>query len=114
MILPSKELLSKVLDTIVLDIKISEDLLLYTSYEKPNIGNWRAINIYKLQHKMKEWAYSKGFKILDECNAIIITTLTDREVHIEDEDFKIPYKLDRVFKACEWVYKEINKWTETK
>lgn len=69
----------------------------------------RFMSIYEFAFKCKEWAYIKGFKLLDECNAIIITSLVDRELHIVDNDFKLPYKIERIIKACNWILEKLNE-----
>ena len=63
--LPSKELLSEVLNiTQVTDLKIRDNELLYTFYNNPSINDWKSINIHELAHRCKEWAISKGYDIL--------------------------------------------------
>lgn len=69
MILPSKELLSEVLEIndinlIIYDIDFP-NIIEYTQYANITRGvRSTEINIYELAHKCKEWAISKGYDVL--------------------------------------------------
>lgn len=103
----NKELLSEVLglEKEAYNIETKGNMIWYSAYDKDYECDLLdiEINIYELAHKCKVWAYEQGFKILDECNAIIITDLLDKEVYIIDDNFKTPYDIKRVFKSCQWI-----------
>lgn len=100
----SKELLGEVFNQKILCVKdIKDGYLNYKYRYMQDEYVYACINIYELAHKCKEWALDKGYKLLDECHAIIITDLNDIEINIIDDDFNFPYKLERVFKACHWI-----------
>jgi len=66
--LPSKELLSEVLGYKVKDIVLStENNLCFFSC---NVEH--RINIYELAHKCKEWAFNKGYELIEEVGRVVI------------------------------------------
>jgi len=68
-----------------------------------------SINVSEFIHiRCKVWAFAKGYKLLDECNSIVVTNLRDMELHIEDDDFDTPYVMQRIAKACQWIIKVNN------
>ena len=107
----SKELLSEVIpiggnNIELIELVENEITVLY------RVGGWSYYNVHELANRCKEWALTNGYKLLDQCNAVVVTDLNDSELHIEDEDFKIPYKISRVFQACEWILENKRKGTE--
>jgi hypothetical protein len=118
MILPSKELLSEVLGvTQVTDLKIRDNKLFYTSYNNPSISNWKSINIYELQHRMKEWASMYGYDLYSyRFNQEVSYAYLDIEMNgfyrIDEkwgfsgtllEEFEAQTEHEAVTQACEWV-----------
>lgn len=110
----SKELLSEVMQLGILEVGEIDDCYLSFNYYILDDDNIKAcINIYKLAHKCKEWAYNKGFKILSgerlqDTNASFIVEVTDDSY---ETVYKEIYKTETeaIFKACEWILKEIKK-----
>ena len=107
--LPTKELLSAVLDINDID-NIYSDLaddneITYTQYANLARGTRTTdINIYELMHLMKEWARTKGYLLLSgydngttwvcECtNKSMLDTYTKSEP-------------EAVTKACEWILEQ--------
>jgi hypothetical protein len=111
MILPSKELLSKVLGHEIiyngeLDITCLNANIL--TYFKNGMVEHK-INVYELMHMMKEWAFDKGYSLdvfkSDE-NYYEVTPRIYNE--IEEEWFDCEYSISRtefesVTKAAQWV-----------
>ena len=109
--LPSKELLSAVLGEEVDEhiIKNNNDIV----YSVHKIGNMEitSINIYELQHMMKEWALEQGYELTSNNNFcyvdLVLSTMGHYAVRV---DFIADSEPEAVTKACEWILKEINKW----
>ena len=111
----SKELLSEVLDEkiseILPDRKIigSEKTLEYVAENSFRPYNY--INIYELANKCKEWAENKDYYIVsgtwalqgEKQKACIIGKPKPLENFIANTE------VEAIFKACEWILKEINK-----
>jgi hypothetical protein len=117
--LPSKELLSAVLGVEVISVREIHlnRTLLYETYKLERI------NIHELSHMVKEWAKNNGYSI-SSCLPIV----TDEEgnpvfnywymayvQNIETVDNMMPSKdfigrtePEAIFKAGEWILKEIN------
>ena len=102
----SKELLSKVLDTTIVDIYTEPHLkVLWYSTTSNRIN--REINIHELAYRCKEWAYTKGYDI--------VTIRVEKDVYRglcyeEDgdwEDFVFECNSctepKTIFKACQWI-----------
>ena len=105
----SKELLSEVLDKEVTNIKMHHinDEYIYFDYigKQSRIVNEVSIDIYKLAHKCKEWAFC-----LD--GTMILSSVSEANIgiaSIRDENGKIIYcevedsEPEAVFAACQWV-----------
>ena len=102
MILPSKELLSSVLGVVVESVngRTNSDIKYIVS-----MGGYKFINIYELQHKMKEWAYIKGIMLQSypynnkgRCDAL-------KGLDI-DESFKADTEFEAVVIAAEYILKD--------
>lgn len=110
----SKELLSEVLDRKVVEF-IEESWLCSSNtivYILEDDVNEDFINIYELAHKCKEWAYSKGYVIVSMnnfkwcyVNVSNLGGLTLKEVNSDTEP-------QAIFKACEWILKNLKKQEE--
>ena len=75
-------------------------------------GNLFTINIYELTHKYKEWALKYDL----DCNSgyDFGNELYNCRVFSQKQGTEIKYSLgdtevEAIIKACEWIYKEINK-----
>lgn len=107
MLLPSKELLSEVLqkeysDRLVERIEINDNLLqiFYTCSSK-GIATCLGIeiNIYELAHKCKEWALcrNKCLSSTPYCKGLYVCTI------LGDDMFEAETEPEAIFKACEWL-----------
>ncbi len=112
----SKELLSEVLDKEIDSIKIKDNEIVYafrvSSYGMTLHGYTHdegSINIYELAHECKEWAFNNGYYLTSYNDAIDIILQRNCKVieNITDGSFK--YNPTLVFKACEWIRKELLK-----
>lgn len=101
----SKELLSEVLGSKVLNYSCNsksiyydyiEDGITYTSYN---------INIYELAHKCKKWAFDKGYILSSHKNCCYIYSSLMTFI----DEFNDNSEIEAIIKACEWTRKEINK-----
>ena len=108
MLLPSNELLSVVLGVNAsVDGLTKEDTILV--YKKKGIGILRTINIYELQHKMKEWAYKNSVyyieSYINSCGsyAMVYKNYSEEPYFncIEDTEF------EALVMASEFILKEI-------
>lgn len=117
MIKISKELLSEVLKEDVLSVKpyIDNDPfyknIIMWEYRK---NTYDTINIYELAHKCKEWALSKDYKLVSlnkECFLYDTQYLYDvsEQLNQWSEWFEADSEVEAIFKACEWVLKEIKR-----
>lgn len=117
MMLPSKELMSKVLDREVLQYANGHyDFILngitHTSYP---------MNIHELAHKCKEWAYEKGY----ELSSWKTKKEKNREYGVSSWNDKMTLNIgwicstglhytfsetepDAIFKACDYILKELS------
>jgi len=115
----SKELLSEVLeykdkDYVIVatekDIFLDKNYL-HFEYQDPYctpetyITIKDKINIYELAHKCKEWAISKGYILQSGYQNCICINFTD---NLSKNKFSAHTEIEAIFKACEWVLKEIN------
>lgn len=116
--LPSKELLSEVLDKDYNDrlvdwFQIEDDNYLRTYYDcgkfdeqgRPT-GLGIEINIYELAHKCKEWAYIKHQILLDSrvtsAGSCFLTSSPMSE-HNYDKKFIDKSEPEAIFQACQWI-----------
>lgn len=117
----SKELLSEVLDydvdkyTIVSSTEITQIRIWKKDAET---WDYRSYDIHYLAHKCKEWIINKGY-VLKLCYVLendtrelcfIETTLLKSNQYSSDYyDMDSKTEVEAVIKACEWIYKELNK-----
>lgn len=124
----SKELLSEVLGVYVRDGWYFDcELLIYT-YDKI-LGldeNYHSqINIYELAHKYKKWAFVKGYFVQSDFLEVNIYPIEydgskmklvhcfdivpiDCDSYTEEEIDSFPHnETEAIFKACEWILKEM-------
>ena len=111
----SRELLSEVLgvDFEIKDFRILENIAWID--DKPPVSNgykgWRkTINIHELAHMVKEWAYAEGYVIKSyRCftchDDYKVTVMFDTKTIHSDCAKSEP---EAVFKAGEWILKELN------
>lgn len=118
----SKELLSEVLVKKVIKIYfeneegddfLRENEISYTYIEDMQgmgcIEHEIAINIYELAHKCKEWAFHKGYDIIETDFMISIRKKSDRyslkvyEYTEEEQNEQNVFKPEYTFKACQWI-----------
>jgi len=110
MTLPSKELLSDVLETEVLGNFKFQDNVLYFECRIENLPTSRIIgvNIYELAHRCKEWAMSEGYWMYSAThenesycyvNLNGISTPTCRHIFDTYGDTEP----EAIFQASEWV-----------
>ena len=92
----SKELLSAVLETEVKTFKIENELIIYNDHY--------VINIYKLAHLCKEWAFDNGFRLqtqkykTEEYQCII----DEMNIQFHSAKYEVT-EHEAIFKACEWI-----------
>ena len=105
-VLPSKELLSEVLDKgkgsiTKIEYNPSKTIVEYEQLER----YWNSINIYELAHKCKEWAYKRGFLYWYENSRLFIKIMYSCKVDFEIDigEYKKPFEIDIDFKACQWI-----------
>lgn len=106
----SKELLSEVLELKRIDEIYTEDNILY--FCELNEGT----NIYELAHKCKEWALSKGYYLRAEQGInykdnLQWTCFLNKDMN-DGADFVDYWNItepEAIFKACEWILKEMQK-----
>lgn len=67
------------------------------------------ISVYELSHKCKEWAYTKGYTIWS--SAIGKECYIDGRIFTNGENIRFldNSEHEAIFKACEWILKEIQK-----
>lgn len=105
----SKELLSEVLGGEVVSFEIKDnDVECFAKGLPFDIH----INIYELAYRCKEWAFDKGYEIVESHFMIRIKRLSTGETktyeYTEDEqNEEITFKPEYTFKCCEWILKEI-------
>ena len=110
MIIPSKELLSEVLDAELFiehlwNIDKNNGLLYYT---EANGGGIR-INIHELAHKCKEWVSDKVHQVISKiytptdkcCDKLYICIIIVGDDYCKD--FQADTEHEAIFKACQWV-----------
>lgn len=110
MILPSKELLSVVLNKKVYSVtKLRERHtntleLLVEGWDDKKYTVKTYINIYELAHKCKEWAiqhHDKAIQITCHKDCIALNIFSDKvDTFVENTE------PEAVFKACEWILKQ--------
>ena len=111
MTLPSKELLSAVLNKKAYwcDTDFFGNLLVHLDQER-YLSKYDTINIYELTHMMKEWAWGNGF-ILTSKKSYFGEWSCRIHIKLESESFtpKVQdiiisdYEFEAVTKACEWI-----------
>ena len=106
----SKELLSEVLGyeveniTGMLEHSMNKTTLSYIFKDTSLNDGKRVINVYELAFKCKEWALTK--------NKCLSSTPYHKELWVctilGDEMFEADSEPKAIFKACEWILREIN------
>lgn len=114
----SKELLNEVLPDKQIDqIRITDNTLWFKKAEMKMSRRWsdECINIYELAHKCKIWAITKNVYICsfsnmnggvaDVYNGFSKLLFESRSLANSERQTEV----EAIFKACEWILKEINK-----
>lgn len=85
----------------------NEELIYYSQPCNIFNGSWvnSEVSIFLFYFECKEWAFKNGFEIVVLAHKITIYK-NGFEVYYKDTAL---YDLGMFFKACEWIYKEINK-----
>ena len=116
----SKELLEEVLNVEISEVtgmlthKNNQSLLSYITKNCSINDGKELINIYELAHKCKEWALSKDYKLVSlskECFLYDTQDLYDVSEQLDQwsEWFEADSEVEAIFKACEWILKEIKR-----
>lgn len=113
----SKELLSEVLGEQVNEIQILKNkaifggIQLWISSESHDV----AVNIYELQHKCKEWAYTQGYIIITwnenphffdsewQSEIFKIGEITANKRQRLNFFYGLSTEPEAIFKACQWI-----------
>ncbi len=107
----SKELLSEVLGEQV-EIRGFKDMYIPANFEYiQDMIDVKAINIYELAHKCKEWALSKGYALVSygkECFLYETEELYDVSEQLNEwsEWFEANTEVEAIFNACQWILKQ--------
>jgi len=110
MTLPSKELLSKVLNVEItyLTDRLDGNLM---PYQVARQEGWSTINIYEFAHRCKEWAWDKHrYKLKSGIFIGRKGALKQNEYACTDYESiseNANSEPEAIFKACEWILKEI-------
>jgi hypothetical protein len=108
MILPSKELLSEVLERDVCNMFCLGNTSLLIVEWNDSLGvNSEQFNIYELMHMMKEWALEQGYHLIEYVHAIDIIK-REGSVNMAKIVSKIDFDVSNTFKACEWILKHLD------
>jgi len=113
MVLPSKELLSEVVQYPVVDVKeINFNCVYYdvdSSYSRMYGEEIRDINMYELTHLMKEWLRGKGYivTIYRHLDTTAISIAKEGCAGYISPSMSVTTEFEAVTKACEWILKEI-------
>ena len=115
-VLPSKELLSEVLNIHIGLIELKPILennktdVAYLLKGSQNTAqevhrNHKRINIYELAHKCKEWAHKLGFMVQSyqyntKARVDLLKSCDIDEIFIEETE------PEAIFKACEWIMEQ--------
>lgn len=107
-VLPSKELLSEVLDKgkgsiTKIEYNPSKTIVEYEQLER----YWNSINTYELAHKCKEWAISKGWVLHEVRNLKEYIIYFSGDFREPSNDFRANTEPEAIFKACEWIMEHI-------
>lgn len=112
--LPSNELLSEVLGR-KLEYKFTDENKVFYKYWINTSEHEHNINIYELGHMVKEWALPLGYEIKSSSESceVIHGYYTERDGNNYDvqkhltEDFDWMDEPEAIFKAGEWIRKEL-------
>lgn len=111
----TNELLSQVIDRKAEFLYFIEDdyQIEYIFFIKNNTY-WNRINIYEFAFKCKEWALSKGYRLLSlnkECYLCDTEGLCDisEQLNQWSELFKANTEIEAIIKACEWILEKKDK-----
>ena len=114
MILPSKELLSAVLDSSIRSYELSPNgNVLYALKDDVSVSDGMFINIYELMHMMKEYAFSKGYVIYsgrrrNDTHKSIMFKVSDYGNCNKGNHAYSDTEFEAVVKSCKWLLKEQN------
>lgn len=100
----SKELLSEVMGQEIRELGtiIIDDLSYFSVF-------WRAINIYQLAHKCKEWAWDNGYGMnitRSLLHDMYGTTIFYKNGAFSSSGGLADTEPEAIFKACDWILKE--------
>ena len=118
MIKISNEVLSEVLGINIdeNDIYIKNNYCYYAYCRSDNEWVNASLNIYELAHKCKEWALKNGYYLRAEQGINYYDTLQwtcflnkDMDDGADYVDYWNLTEVEAIIKACEWIYKELNK-----
>ena len=101
-------LLGEVLEIVIIEAKLSDTHLLYTSYIKPRLQDWKSLNLDTLTRLMKEWCLEQGYMLMSSPNYIGTITIQVSMKGLDllcNSDFKT--EVEAVYKATEYVYKQV-------
>lgn len=116
--LPSKELLSEVLDTKAFLRNIIDEKTYEIHYFVDGVPIYNKINIHELAHKCKEWALKKHQLAISSGSEGFQSSWFEAKVY-ETRDYKL-FQIrsesgltepEAIFKACEWVRTKLIKET---
>ena len=105
--LPSKELLSEILDKPNLGEPFSQNINNLIGVMDGEI--WITINIHELAHKCKEWLYGIGFTteyVYAGENSTCVINDFKSEVCEQPDIFQADTEPEAIFKATQWVMKQ--------
>ena len=108
----SKDVLNKVLDVKATGYVQKDSNTLEYGYELNDAIHYHSINTYELAHKCKEWAFKTGwlFQIRTGSTLSVIDIFNhkDQELNMRTQ-ISADTEPEAVFKACEWVYRDIKE-----
>lgn len=105
----SKELLGKVLDLNISEMRVEDSYVLIKSRRERIFRN---INIHELDHKCKLWAQKHGYTIVTGIRLDGTTNwdilCAHRDTDVEDEESAVFSRIaesepEGVFEACQWI-----------
>ena len=113
----SKELLSEVYNFDIEDIRLlgTDNVTYEVRFNGLKNGlKYNIVNIYELAHKCKEWAFNNGYYLTIYNDAIDIILQSNCKIIANITNDSFIYDVKLVFKACEYILKEIKKWQQIK
>ena len=99
----SKELLSEVVEKLIIThVALRNNEVWYSSYEPTN-GKWTSINIYELAHKCKVWAKSKHYNIIETSEDKYWVIHMKHNIALSFNYGMIEHTGDSIFSCCQWI-----------